>query len=303
MTLNPPFHGWLILDKPLHMTSARAVALVKKKLGGIKVGHAGTLDPLATGVLPLALGEATKTISYIMAEKKQYTFEVTWGEQRSTDDREGEILKTSLHRPSEEEILALLPKFQGEIQQTPPLYSALKIQGQRACDRMRRQEEVFLATRTVTIFSLSLVKRVSKDCALFEMECGKGTYVRSLARDMGECLKCGAYASAIDRGAVGCFEKKYALSLEKLASLPQNVILRDYIKKIPEVLDDIPAVFVSELHAILLRQGQGIEAQWPQSLSEERQEHILMALDAAHNPVAFVRYREHKFWPERVFNI
>lgn len=296
-------HGWLTIDKPLHMTSARAVSLVKRKLGRVKIGHAGTLDPLATGVLPLALGEATKTVSYVMTGKKRYRFDVTWGEERTTDDAEGEILAISARRPSKEEILALLSDFQGEILQAPPLYSALKIRGERACDLMRQHGNVSLMPRPVKIFSLLLKEIVSSDRAIFEVECGKGTYVRAIARDMGKKLECYAYASAIDRLSVGRFEKNQSLSLEKLASLDENVILREYVRKIPDVLDDIPAIHVSEMQAKRLRQGQGITPEWLDGLGKEQQGHVLLSLDPSQKPVAFVRYHGNELWPERVFNI
>ena len=296
-------HGWLIIDKPLHITSARAVALVKRKLGQIKIGHAGTLDPLATGVLPLALGEATKTVSYVMTEKKRYRFEVTWGEERTTDDTEGQVRVISVQRPSKKEILAVLSDFQGEILQAPPLYSALKIKGERACDLMRRHENVSLMARPVHICSLELKEIVSSDRAIFDVECGKGTYVRAIARDMGKKLGCYAYASAIDRLSVGRFEKNQALSLEKLASLDENVILRKYVRKIPDVLDDIPAVRVSEMQATRLRQGQGIISEPLDGLGKEHQGHLFLSLDPSQKPVAFVRYHENELWPERVFNI
>lgn len=297
-----PVHGWLIIDKPLHMTSAHVVSLVKKKLGGIKTGHAGTLDPLATGVLPLALGEATKTVQYVMTGRKQYRFEVTWGEARTTDDREGQIMTTSGKRPSKEEILAVLGNFQGKILQTPPCCSALKINGRRACDLMRQQKPVQPAPRFVEIFSLQLQDVISPDCAIFEIECGKGTYVRSVARDMGQTLGCYGYASAIDRISVSQFQKKQAISLEKLASLDENVILREYVKEIPDVLDDIPAVPISEAQAMRLRLGQGITADALPDVNNEKRP-VLLCLDLSGKPVAFVRHHENKLWPERVFNI
>ena len=303
--------GWLVMDKPLCMTSAHVVHLVKKKFDRIKVGHAGTLDPLAQGVLPLALGEATKTVPYVMMHQKSYAFEAVWGEERTTDDREGSIVETSSARPSAQDILDVLKDFQGCILQTPPPYSALKIQGRRACDRMRQGEKVSMTPRWVHIFSLCLSQILSPDRALFEVTCGPGTYVRALVRDMGKRLGCFAYAGSIDRLAVGPFEKKHALSLERLASLDKKIILRDYVKEIPDVLDDIPAISLLPYDAACVRKGQGISKNRLMDLrmnpcledSEAIQEEFLvLALDVSRKPVSFLRYRQGQFWPERVFN-
>jgi tRNA pseudouridine55 synthase len=298
----PYAHGWLIIDKPLYVTSSHVVHRIKRKFGKIKVGHAGTLDPLATGILPIALGEATKTVPYVVAEKKRYQFEVTWGEERSTDDAEGEVLTKSLKRPSKDHILCILNEFEGEILQTPPLYSAIKVKGERAYTLMRSQKAINLPPRPIKIFSFILKRILSVDKALFEVETGKGAYVRALARDMGRKLGCYGYASMITRLSVGKFEKKHAIPLEKLAYLEQNVILREYVKAIPAVLDDIPAVYVSEIQAQCLRQGQGI-ASGSFGLAKEQEGAILLALGSLQKPIALVRYHEKRLHPERVFNL
>src|SRR5215218_11006896 len=181
-------HGWVVLDKPIGMTSTQAVAVVKRLFQAKRAGHAGTLDPLASGGLPIALGAATKTVPFVMDGRKRYRFTVCWGEERDTDDIEGRATATSDQRPTREAIEALLPRFTGVIQQIPPRYSAIKVQGERAYDLARDGEIVELAPRPVEIHRLSLVDQPDSGHAVFEAECGKGTYVRALARDMGRIL-------------------------------------------------------------------------------------------------------------------
>ena len=294
-------HGWLVIDKPLHVTSAHVVKLVRRKFGNIKVGHAGTLDPLATGILPLALGEATKTMPYIVMTEKKYRFMVQWGESRTTDDQEGEILESSSDRPLQSDIEDLMPRFLGLQQQQPPNYSALKIQGRRACDLMRAQQTVLLQPRQINIYAFSLIEMVSRSQTLFEVVCGPGTYVRSLARDLGNLLGCYGYAASIDRVSVGKFEKKQALSLEMLASSDENVILRTYKKEILDVLDDIPAISLTEFQVSRLKQGQGISLD---SLNLPYSSlGVFLALGPSQHPIAIARIIDDKFWPLRVFNI
>ena len=178
-----PVHGWLILDKPQGMNSTQAVARVKRLFEADKAGHAGTLDPLATGVLPIALGEATKTVPFVVDGSKEYRFTIRWGAETDTDDAEGSVTATAPRRPTRAEIEALLPRFVGEITQVPPRYSALKVAGARAYDLARDNETFELAPRQVTVRRLSLIEQPDADHAVLEAECGKGTYVRALARD------------------------------------------------------------------------------------------------------------------------
>ncbi len=178
-------HGWVVLDKPIGMTSTHAVAVVKRLFQAKRAGHAGTLDPLASGGLPIALGEATKTVPFVMDGRKRYRFTVAWGEERDTDDTEGRVVRTSDIRPSAEAIRDLLPQFTGQIEQTPPQYSAIKVQGERAYDLARDGEIVELKPRPVEIHHLALVEQPDSNHSVFEAECGKGTYVRALARDIG----------------------------------------------------------------------------------------------------------------------
>ena len=194
-----PVSGWLVYDKPVGMGSTEAVAKVKRLFGAEKAGHAGTLDPLASGVLPIALGEATKTVPYVMDGDKTYRFTVAWGEERDTDDREGAVVASAAERPDRDAILAVLPEFTGVIQQVPPRYSAIKVAGERAYDLARGGEIVDLPAREIEIGRLDIVEQPDADHAVFEIDCGKGTYVRSLARDIGRRLGCRGHVAALRR--------------------------------------------------------------------------------------------------------
>ena len=212
-------HGWVILDKPIGMTSTHAVAVVKRLFSAKRAGHAGTLDPLATGGLPIALGEATKTVPYVMDGRKRYRFTVCWGEERDTDDTEGRATQTSDARPEEQAIRALLPQFTGTIEQTPPQYSAIKIQGERAYDIARDGEVVPLQPRPVEIHELTLVDHGADGRSVFEAECGKGTYVRALARDMGRILGCYGHICALRRTLCGSFDESDMIPLDEVEGL------------------------------------------------------------------------------------
>jgi len=214
-----PVSGWVILDKPKGMGSTEAVAKIKWLFNADKAGHAGTLDPLASGLLPIALGEATKTVPYVMEGTKVYRFAIAWGQERNTDDLEGEIVAQSDLRPSEAEILALLPKYIGTILQTPPQFSAIKIAGERAYDLARSGEDVEIPPREVEIDALELMEITAEGYAVFEIECGKGTYVRSLARDMGRDLGCYGHIVDLRRLEVAPFSQEDMLSPEELEDL------------------------------------------------------------------------------------
>jgi len=220
-----PVSGWVILDKPVGMGSTDAVSKIKWLFQAEKAGHAGTLDPLASGMLPIALGEATKTVPYVMDGAKVYRFTVAWGEERSTDDREGPVTKTSDKRPSEAEIRAVMPKYTGVILQTPPQFSAIKIAGERAYDLARDGETVDIPPREVEIGRLDLVEMRGNDETVFEIECGKGTYVRSLARDMGRDLGCYGHIAELRRTEVEPFTPDDLVTLAELeaaADLPKS---------------------------------------------------------------------------------
>lgn len=289
-------HGWIIIDKPLNITSTDVVRAIKRKFPKTKVGHAGTLDPLATGVLPIALGEATKTIPYLSDQKKKYRFEITWGQQTTTDDAEGEPMLTSSYRPSEEEIRAILPQFTGDISQAPPKFSAIKVEGKRAYDLARRGEDFSLPSRPIHIYALRLIDVKSPDIAQFEVECQKGTYVRSLARDIGKTLGTYGFASMIDRTAVGSFHKDAALSYETLAICDEKILKRDHVQNIIAGLDDIPAVMIDEQEVEKVRCGQELKT----SLSIPGQL-CLLCLHTAKNPIAIAHLEGVRILPKRVF--
>lgn len=258
--IKPPqqdWNGWLVLDKPLGITSAQAVGRVKRLLNPKKIGHGGTLDPLASGILPLALGEATKAFQFVAANTKTYRFTAAWGAERTTDDLEGEITLTSDKRPSEAEILAALPQFTGDIMQAPPAYSAIKVDGERAYDRARAGEDVVMVARPVHVETLSLMAFTADD-ATFEMTCGKGTYVRSIAHDLGRALGCYAHVTMLRRTQVGKFHENSAISLEKLEELVHSAAVNERLLPIASVLDDIPALELDPMSARRLSQGQTI---------------------------------------------
>ena len=253
-------HGWVILDKPEGITSTQAVSTVRRLFNAKKAGHAGTLDPLATGCLPIALGEATKTVPYVMEGRKVYEFRVRWGVETDTDDAEGRVIASSEARPAREEIEAVLPGFRGEILQTPPCYSAVKVQGERAYDLARDGETVSLAPRPVRIEELDLVDLPSRDEAVFRSLCGKGAYVRALARDLGRALGTCGHVVALRRTAVGPFDASHMISLEDLERLGHSApaALAPYLHPVETALDDIPALAVNRTDAARLRQGQSV---------------------------------------------
>ena len=262
-----PLHGWINLNKPLHITSADAVFQVKRLIHPTKIGHAGTLDPLATGVLPLALGEGTKCVNLLMDAKKTYEFSVTFGERRTTDDAEGEVVATSEHIPTESEIRAILPMFTGEIMQMPPIYSALKIAGKRAYDMARAGEEVVLQARPVTIHSLELIGVDASSSAHFRAVVSKGTYIRSLGRDIAQSLGSEGYISRLHRAAVGPFTDAEAISLDFLAeSVHKAPPLGDtssWLTPLLRALDDIPALALNGGQLHQLRHGQRVTLDSP----------------------------------------
>ena len=256
-------HGWVILDKPVGMTSTHAVSVVKRLFKAKRAGHAGTLDPLASGALPIALGEATKTVPFVMDGRKLYRFTVRWGEERDTDDAEGRVIGCSDNRPSAEAVRSLLPSFTGRIEQVPPRYSAIKIEGERAYDLARDGETVELAARPVDIGRLELVDTPDPDHVVLEAECGKGTYVRSLARDLGRALGCFGHVSALRRAAVGPFDEETMILLEQLEALCHRAAsgeasLADALMPVETALDDIPALAVSGADAARLQRGQAV---------------------------------------------
>lgn len=248
-------HGWVAVDKPLGMSSTHVVTLVRRALNAQKAGHGGTLDPLATGILPVALGEATKTVPYVMDGRKIYRFTVCFGEERSTDDREGEVTATHSHRPSREEIVAALPQFTGEILQVPPKYSAVKVDGQRAYDLARDGEEVDLKARTILIESFELEDMPDADHAVFRVRTGKGAYVRSLARDLSRAVGTVGHVATLRRLACGPFDELTAISLDKLDAVRHSPAPADFLLPVVTALDDIPALALTEAESRRLSNG------------------------------------------------
>jgi tRNA pseudouridine55 synthase len=244
-------NGWIILDKGVGMTSTHAVAVVKRGFSAKKAGHAGTLDPLASGILPIALGEATKTVPFIMDGRKSYVFTVAWGAQTNTDDTEGEIIERTDMVPDSSDIEALLPRFTGQVQQVPPRFSAIKIQGERAYDLARDGEVVELQPRMVEVDRLSLVHH-DGNRSVIEADCGKGTYVRAIARDLGRALGCLGHIAALRRTRVGPFTEHEAVMVDDLTTDPAA------LRPVETALSEIPSVAVSRDMANRLMRGQSI---------------------------------------------
>jgi tRNA pseudouridine55 synthase len=264
-TKGRPVSGWLILDKPVDFGSTEAVSKIKWLFKAQKAGHAGTLDPLASGMLPIALGDATKTVPYVMDGRKVYEFTVTWGEERTTDDLEGEIANQAVHRPARADIEALLPRYSGIIAQVPPQFSAIKIDGNRAYDLAREGETVEIPARDVEIHRLDLVSCPDADTTIFLVECGKGTYVRSLARDMGRDLGCFGHISSLRRTFVAPFPDSAMVPLSDLVALEEIeddaerlAALDAHLIDTGEALIDFPHVPISDDQAHRVRMGNPV---------------------------------------------
>ena len=297
--------GILLVDKPRGKTSHDIVDAVRRDLGERSVGHAGTLDPLATGLLPIALGEATKTVPYIMDGLKTYRFTLHFGEARSTDDAEGEITARSDLRPMDAEIRQALPAFCGRIQQRPPAFSALKLDGQRAYDLARAGETVELASREILIERFELLERPDPDHAVFEVCSGKGAYIRSLARDLALALGTVGHVAALRRIAVGPFGEADAISLDSLRALGHSPAASRHLLPVATALDDIPALAVTDSEASRLRCGQSVGPIRRQDL--ERIGHFgsgaIFCAKSGGLPVALVRLEAGDLRPVRVLNL
>jgi tRNA pseudouridine55 synthase len=297
-------HGWVVLDKPVGMTSTHAVGIVKRLFTAKRAGHAGTLDPLASGCLPIALGEATKTVPFVMDGRKLYQFTVKWGEERDTDDAEGRVIEMNANRPSLDAIRAALPSYTGQIEQVPPRYSAIKIDGERAYDLARDGEIIALSARPVDIGRLDLIAAPDADHAVLEAECGKGTYVRSLARDIGRALGCFGHVCALRRVSVGPFSPETMIQLEQLEALCHRAAagearLADAFMPVETALDDIPALAVSGPDAARLRRGQTV-------LLRGRDAPIVRGtvyVTASGQLVALAEVDRGEIVPKRVFNL
>ena len=303
-------HGWIVLDKPSGITSTQAVAQVRRIFNAQKAGHAGTLDPLATGILAIALGEATKTVPYVQDAAKIYRFTAAWGESRDSDDAEGKVTGTSDVRPTQAAIEAMLPRFTGTLTQTPPAYSAIKVAGERAYDLARQGETVTLEPRQVQVYEARLVE-AGKDQAVFEILCGKGTYVRSWVRDMALALGTLGYVSQLRRTRIGGFLEKDAVGLETLTPFMHSPAAFAYLKPISTALDGIPALAVTGSDTVRIRSGNPILiranlfARMKDGFADEGglQGQTVFLKDETDAPVALAEIADGELRPFRVFQL
>ncbi len=293
-----PVHGWVVLDKPYGLGSTSAVGKVRWLFQAQKAGHAGTLDPLASGILPIALGEATKTVPFMIDAAKSYEFELSWGANTMTQDAEGEITETSDNRPAEAEILAALPQFIGDIEQVPPKFSAIKIDGKRAYDLARAGEEVEIKPRPVRVEDVRLLA-ASNDAASFAVDCGKGTYIRSLARDLAAALGTCGHVTALRRTRVGPFTLQQSITLAELEQTCDRGAVSEALYPLSTALDDIPVLAVADQDANDLRHGRAIDPN-PSDISPSSD--WVLAMEGKRE-VALCEMRDGRYWPKRVFNL
>lgn len=298
-------NGWLIVDKPAGITSATVVNRARRATGAAKVGHGGTLDPLATGILPLAMGEATKTVGYVMDGRKIYRFTVRWGEQRNTDDAEGQVIATSALRPQRAEIEAVTGRFRGEIEQVPPTFSAIKVAGERAYALARADRPVELAARVVSVDRIDLVACPDVDHAVFEVDAGKGVYMRALARDLGAALGCLGHVVALRRLSVGPFGEAQAISLEMLEAVGHSEELQTYLLPVGSALAGIPALNLTEAEANSLQRGRPIAVLPVASRSPSSQvsKDAVVCAMARGRPVALAQVKGGEIHPLRILNV
>ncbi len=302
-----PVNGWLVLDKPYGITSNDALGKIKRILSPQKVGHAGTLDPRASGCLPLAFGEATKTVPFVMDGRKVYRFEVTWGAETNTDDTEGEVVATSDVRPDADAIRAVLPEFHGTIMQVPPAFSAIKVAGERAYDLARDGETVVLEARPIDVHRLDLVECPDEHRAVFEAECGKGTYVRALARDLGRRLDTRGHVTELRRLLVGPFAEDDMFTLDEILEAADDLeegegidaLVEEFILPVRDAMDDLVEIPVSLDDAAKIRKGMEILLRGREALLN------CETAFASHAgvPVAFGAVEKGRFRPSRVFNL
>ena len=290
-----PISGWLALDKPLGITSSQAVGVLRRVFCPQKIGHGGTLDPLATGILPIAMGEATKTVPYLMDATKDYDFSIRWGAETDTDDTEGKVTVTSDYRPDVQDINNVLDQFRGRIMQVPPKYSAIKLEGQRAYDLARQNKEVELASRPIDIHALEMLSHDGNETR-FLATTGKGAYSRSLGRDIARTLGGAAHISTLRRSRVGPFDEKKAISLDFLEGITHSAALMKTLLPLESALDDIPGLILSDDEAERLQRGQQIDV-----ISMPDNQTRLGTYQGV--PVALIRCEQGKGQPIRVFNL
>jgi tRNA pseudouridine55 synthase len=290
--------GWLLVDKPAGMTSTSVVNKIRWAFEAKKAGHAGTLDPDATGMLPVALGEATKTIAYLGDALKGYDFRACWGSATTTDDAAGEVIATSLLRPTEAAIRAALPQFVGDIRQVPPQFSAVKVDGARAYDIARGGETMDLEARDLHVDALELVAMPDADHADLHFVCGSGGYVRSIARDLGEVLGCLGHVLHLRRTWVGPFDIEDAVSMERIEALARTPEIDALLKPVALALGDLPMLLATEAGAARLKNGNP-----GQVLPGAAEYGDLVWVSFAGQPLAIGRFRAGEVHPERVFNL
>jgi tRNA pseudouridine55 synthase len=298
--------GWINLDKPYDLTSTHAVSRVRRTFDAQKAGHAGTLDPLATGVLPIALGEATKTVPFQVDADKSYRFTIAWGRTTATYDREGEVLATSDVRPTLAQVAAVLPRFVGEIDQVPPAYSAIKVDGERAYDLARAGEIVELASRKVMIFDAKVVDAADPHHVTLTIDCGKGTYVRALVRDIAGALGACGHVSDLRRTRVGAFTEQNAVTLEMLEDLGHKARQSEALLPVETALDDIPVLAVTDEDAFRLKQGRSIvlvPRQVEAVKARLKPGSRTVSATSGGSVVALCEMRAGRLEPSRVFNL
>lgn len=300
-----PISGWVCLDKPYDFGSTQSVGKVRWLFNAQKAGHAGTLDPLATGILPIALGEATKTVSFMVEADKVYRFNIAWGTSTTTLDREGAVTGASDVRPTRAQVEAALPQFIGEIQQVPPAYSAIKVDGERAYDLARAGQTVELASRIVRIDSLVVADQADDDHIELEMRCGKGAYVRAIVRDLAAALGAEAHVHTLRRTAVGPFTEAGSITLEKLEDLVHRGAGQEALLPVETALDDIPALAVTDEDAFRLSQGRAVvllPRQVETMRAHMREDRAVLARQGT-QAVAICEMRAGQIRPIRVFNL
>jgi tRNA pseudouridine55 synthase len=298
--------GWINLDKPYDLSSTHAVSRVRRIFNAQKGGHAGTLDPLATGILPIALGEATKTVPFLVDADKAYRFTVEWGRTTASYDREGATLAESDVRPSVDQVEAVLPRFVGEIDQIPPAFSAIKVDGERAYDLARAGETVELAARKVLIHTARVADVPDPDHVTLEIECGKGTYVRAIVRDLADMLGACGHVSDLRRTRVGAFTEADSVTLELLEDLGHKARPSEALLPVETALDDIPVLAVTDEDAFRLKQGRSIvlvPRQVEAVKARLKPGSRTVSAMAGGSMVALCEMRAGRLEPSRVFNL
>jgi len=304
-----PVHGWLAVDKPVDISSTKVVGILKRLYGAQKAGHGGTLDPLADGILPIAFGEATKTAQWAMDCDKEYVFTIEWGSSTASQDKEGEVIATSDVRPTRADIEAALPGFIGDIQQIPPKYSAIKVDGERAYDLARDGESFEIPSREVTVYEAELVDVPDADHATFRVVSGKGFYIRALARDLASTLGAEGHVSQLRRTRVGPLDETNSISLSSLEALADDkAALMEALNPLEAVLDDVPQIEIDAGDAAALKQGREIVLlphtveQWRVD-AEDLDSDRLALTTCDQIAIALGEVRAGRFQPKKVFQL